>query len=280
MRCLKWEAEAKASGYPEGGCIAITNVFLDGIRKYGGELVNNADVKKIIIEDNKAVGVQIGDETIYSDMIVSNVDLAVTTYDLVGKEYYSDEFCKYVDGLKYSWSCAVLKMGLDKKITDIKFLAQFGMNDQEEYEKLLLQGTVPPELNMFVVVPSNFSSAVAPEGKQVINATSAFPVDAPMSLMDNFQEAMMKTLEKYVPDIREHIIWLDYMDRRVVDATLGEQGAGIGIGQRPGQSGKMRPKIKQPIEQLYCVGAHAGGEGVGIELCINSAIEFFENYCN
>ena len=59
---------------------------------------------------------------------------------------------------------------------------------------------------------------------------------------------------------------------------MGEDGAGIGIGQDAGQAGIDRPSIKTPIEGLYIVGAEAGGEGVGTELAANSAIEFFDTY--
>ena len=59
----------------------------------------------------------------------------------------------------------------------------------------------------------------------------------------------------------------------------GKGGAGIGIGQVAGQTGAYRPKIKLPVEGAYVVGAAAGGAGVGTELAVNSAIEFFDNYC-
>lgn len=60
--------------------------------------------------------------------------------------------------------------------------------------------------------------------------------------------------------------------------VMGEDGAGIGIAQQAGQAGKDRPAIKSPLEGLYIVGAEAGGSGVGTELCVNSAIEFFDSY--
>lgn len=59
---------------------------------------------------------------------------------------------------------------------------------------------------------------------------------------------------------------------------LGEHGVGIGVGQCPGQVGKKRPSVKTGIDGLYIVGGEAGGTGVGIELCINSAFEFFDKH--
>ena len=34
-RCLKWEAEARASGYPMGGCTSIAEAYLKGLDRYG-----------------------------------------------------------------------------------------------------------------------------------------------------------------------------------------------------------------------------------------------------
>ena len=60
--------------------------------------------------------------------------------------------------------------------------------------------------------------------------------------------------------------------------TMGEDGAGIGIAQQAGQAGTSRPSVKTPLPGLYIVGAEAGGAGVGTELAVNSAIEFFDTY--
>ena len=35
-RCLKWEAEAHASGYPSGGCVSITDAYMRGLEQHGG----------------------------------------------------------------------------------------------------------------------------------------------------------------------------------------------------------------------------------------------------
>ncbi|MEG0323731.1 MAG: hypothetical protein RR619_07020, partial [Raoultibacter sp.] len=78
--------------------------------------------------------------------------------------------------------------------------------------------------------------------------------------------------------LREHAIFVEKVLPADAARIMGEDGAGIGIAQQAGQAGVDRPKIKSPIENLYVVGAEAGGSGVGIELAVNSAIEFFDTY--
>ena len=90
----------------------------------------------------------------------------------------------------------------------------------------------------------------------------------------------MEIKQAYFPGLREHAIFVDKVLPVDANALFGEDGAGIGIAQQVGQAGKSRPEIKTPLEGLYIVGGEAGGMGVGMELCVNSAIEFFEKYAN
>ena len=92
-------------------------------------------------------------------------------------------------------------------------------------------------------------------------------------------EAMVRTAETIIPGLRQHIMWTNTMTPEDIKNMLGEEGTAIGIAQMVGQVGDKRPKINTPIEGLYIVGGEAGGTGVGIELCINSAIEFIDKHC-
>ena len=92
-------------------------------------------------------------------------------------------------------------------------------------------------------------------------------------------EAMVRTTETIIPGLRQHTMWTHTMIPDDLKNMFGEDGAAIGIAQMVGQVGDKRPKINTPIEGLYIVGGEAGGSGVGIELCVNSAIEFIDEHC-
>ncbi len=279
VRCMSWEAKARASGYPEGGCVAITNAFVEGIKTFGGEVVNNSPVEKIIVENGRAVGVIVGGKTYKAEMIISNADIRNTVLNLIDPGTFAAEYVEYVKNLKYAWAGPVIRIALDQKITDLKMLAQFGEVGQEQYFDKIRRGVMPEQLNLFLVVPSNFSPVVAPEGKQLINVATPIPTDTSQEVIDRLQEAMLDTAEKYIPDLRKHIMWTDFMSINACAGLAGEDGCTIGIAQSPGQVGAKRPKIKTPLEGLYIVGCDCGGAGVGIELAANSALEFIDNYC-
>lgn len=278
LRCLRREADAHASGYPEGGCISITNNYLKGVKKYGGEIFFNTPVEKILIEDGRAVGVLAGGEEYRADMVVSNADIKLTVEKLAGEENFPADYVEYVHHLKYAWGSYVIKFALDKPITDIKMMSM-SVLDPKKYYAEIAEGKVPENISLFVVVPSNFSPSVCPEGKQLVTVASPFAVGTPDEWFEKAEDKIMNTIEQYIPGLREHTMWIDRLNMTQMHDRTGELGNVIGIAQTTDQVGKNRPSIKSPVEGLYFVGGEAGGSGVGIELCINSAMEFFDNYC-
>lgn len=48
MRCLRWESAARASGYPEGGCQAITDTYSKAFTKLGGEIMEQRPWKRLL----------------------------------------------------------------------------------------------------------------------------------------------------------------------------------------------------------------------------------------
>ena len=137
---------------------------------------------------------------------------------------------------------------------------------------------MPEELNLFIVVPSSFDPSVAPEGKQLVVMTTAVPAGIKDEYCPAILDSLIAAAEKHFPGLQEHALFVDRVYPADAARLMGEDGAGIGIGQDAGQAGIDRPSIKTPIEGLYIVGAEAGGEGVGTELAANSAIEFFDTY--
>ena len=276
FRCLRFEAEARSSGYPEGGCRTIVETYMKAIEQFGGEILTDTPVSKIAVEEGKAKGVWVGSDLYQSDLIVSNADIRNTVLNLVEPGHFPADYVEYVKGLKYSWVGPVIRVALDKKLTDIKMLTQVGTTELEEYYDKVENGVIPEEMNLFMVIPSNFSPSVAPEGKQLVCIGSPFDPATLNVTWKDLKNAMLDTAEKYIPGLREHAIWIDSMTPPHLNHLAGEDGAGIGIAQIVGQCGDKRPKIQTPIEGLFIVGGEAGGTGVGTELCVNSAIELID----
>lgn len=278
-RCMKWEAEAHASGYPMGGCSSITDAYLKGLEQYGAEVHFGAVVDKIIVEDGRAVGIVANGEEYRADIIASNAGLKETVIDLVGADQFDEDYVEYVKALSIGFTSVVARYALDTVISpEIKMLSNFSSMPAREYWAMIMRGELPSEINSFIVVPSTFDPSVAPEGKQIVMMSTAVPAGIKDEYCDRILDALVDVAESHFPGLREHAIFVEKMLPSDAARIMGEGGAGIGIAQEVGQAGTHRPKIETPIPGLYIVGAEAGGAGVGTELAANSAIEFFENY--
>jgi all-trans-retinol 13,14-reductase len=72
--------------YPIGGSAEIFKTMAPLITKRGGNTLTNADVKEVIIENNKAIGVLMADgKKIYGDKIISGTGLINTLHHLLPK---------------------------------------------------------------------------------------------------------------------------------------------------------------------------------------------------
>ena len=278
IRCLDWEAGAHASGYPDGGCIAIAAEFLKGFKEKGGEAIFDKPVEKIIVEDGKAVGVIAGGEEYRADMIVSNAGIKQTVLKFVEDGVFPADYIEYVEGLKPAWSAIIFRIALDQKLTDLKMFSAFGEEPVQQVAEKLLQGEYNGGMGVFLVIPSNFSDKICAPDKQLFMLTTAVPTGCPESMYEPLREHLFKSVDEIIPGFEDHILWVDVTTPKDLEAQLGESGATIGLGQMPGQCGADRPSVKTPLEGLYLVGGEAGGSGVGIELCASSALEFFNNY--
>ena len=215
--CQREMMKNKSSGYPMGGCIAIPGAYCDSIVQDGGSVKTEAKVKKIVVEENKATGVELEDGNfIESNIVISNAGIKTTVMNLVGEKYFSKEFVQKVNDYSYSAATLMVKVALDKKITEenmfmyVNFddlpraVEQFGNEfgiDQELVSKIM-SGEIPtseimtkisvadimkseafqkyiPEKHYMIMVPvvSNLDPTSAPEGKQLIFGGSGVPAN-------------------------------------------------------------------------------------------------------
>ncbi len=275
-RCLQWEAVARASGYPEGGCMVITDKYVEVLEALGGELVLSAPVSKIIVEDGVAVGAIANGEEYRAPIVVSNADVKHTIFDLVGKEYFPAHYAMKVKKQTWAFGGPSLKIALDTKMNDLQMFSQSPELPCAEYFSQIEDGIMPEEPFLFVVCPSNFSEGIAPEGQQLWQVATPLPTNTPAHIMKQIPDIIMNALDKFIPGYRDHIVWTEWFGIDPLAKMVGETGATIGAGQIVGQNSESRLNQKTPLPGLYLVSGEAGGHGVGIELPANSALELVD----
>ncbi len=104
----------EGAAYPVGGSGTIFKTMADVIETHGGIIAVKADVKNIIIKNNKAIGVlmQNGD-TLHAKNIISNAGVHNTFNKLILKEFQKEENTIELNKIKPSVSHVCMYVGLN-----------------------------------------------------------------------------------------------------------------------------------------------------------------------
>jgi all-trans-retinol 13,14-reductase len=101
--------------YPYEGYQALADEMAAVIRAHGGEVRTRAEVKKILIEDGKAVGVETrtrkGSERLLAKKIVCCLDLNKAFHSLIGDAYLDARLLERLQGSRLSRPIPILYLG-------------------------------------------------------------------------------------------------------------------------------------------------------------------------
>jgi phytoene dehydrogenase-like protein len=127
IRCQMEIQQNKSSGYPIGGTGIISESLCDYIEKSGGKVYKDNEVSRIIIEDNKAKGIELKNKKqISGDIVISNAGVKNTVNNLIDNSILDKNYIKEINEYEYSLATVQVKIALDKKITDEKMIMFLG----------------------------------------------------------------------------------------------------------------------------------------------------------
>ncbi|MHA1360139.1 MAG: NAD(P)-binding protein [Candidatus Helarchaeota archaeon] len=296
LRSMADNYQQMSMGYPIGGTGIIPESYCAAIEENGGKVFTGKDghVKKIVIDNNIVKGVEAGpDNEFYeADMVIANSDIKTTVSKLVGENLFPKEYVEYVKDLKWGGQVCSVKIGIDTVITDQKMLTYVPKLDVDsDLSKMVSDPSnigkidfgsqgVPMKTALLIVPISNHDPNLAPKGCQNIHAVTptAFGGMIKWSKADEkkWERACINTFASLWPEIEDHIVIQEYISTSHLEKRFGKEGAGTGIAQSIGQSGKRRPSMISPIKGLYYCSGDAGGWGIGTELPARAALELFE----
>ena len=270
-----------AQGYPIGGTGAVPEAYLKCLQEVGGRVHLGAPIRRIVLEDGAAVGIELeGGEVRRADIVISNAG-SRQTMELVGRTHYSLPVVEQLDSYAYSHSVFTVKAALDTRVTDETMVMYIGEGFETFFDQAPNRLEVP-EMASHAMIPvfSNLDPSSAPEGKQLLaiaGGVHGSPADFTPEVMARCEEAFLKVLERVFPGIRSHIIWTEATSASQIDSLFGKDGSVIGIGQIVGQVGPKRPPMVDPcVTNLFHCGADTGVHGIGGELAADSALRLFE----
>ncbi len=237
----------------------IPNALFRAFRRYNGELYLKTLVKKIRIEDGRAVGVELADGTYVKAKygVVSNADAKLTFEKMVGLEHVDKDTTAKMSRWLLTPSFIIVNLGLDIDLNkygiDGANLGYFVNYDVLDMYKALREGILPDDFWMGISFPTIHDPSRAPAGKSIIflllpisygdknnwQLDASFCFDGFSALgekgkkyfefKNNIAEKMIQRLEQVIPDVSSHIIVKDVITPVSFETiTLNHKGTGLG----------------------------------------------------
>ena len=154
-----------ASGYPIGGASVFVSKLKDKYLSLGGQIQYNSPVKKVIVQNNSASGIQLenGDQ-ISSDIVLSAADWHFTVFNALDGKYINNTI-RELDSqkkLKVYFSLFVISLGIRRTFERTSHFLRFPL----DHEIVSPDGTSYSRLESHIY---NYDPTLAPEGKTVVS---------------------------------------------------------------------------------------------------------------
>lgn len=244
--------------YPQGGSGALIGALVRGLKRHGGQLRLNAPVQQVLIQRQRAVGVQLktGERISARHAVVSNAS-SWDTLKLLPDAALAPSLQER-QNLPTCPSFMHLHLGIDAS----------GLPSDLECHYLIVnnweRGVDAPQNVVAVSIPSVLDATLVPPGKHCIHAYT--PATEPYELWaginrqsDRYQQlkaersqVLWQGLERIIPDLRDRcevtLIGTPLTHERFLRRHQGSYGPAIPAGQG------MFPGCKTPLNGLLCCG--------------------------
>jgi phytoene dehydrogenase-like protein len=158
------ELHEKSAGYPVGGSLGLVDSIEKRFNDLGGTINYKSGVEKILVENNRAVGIRLIDGTEHkADYIISAADVYGTLFGMLEGKYVDDKTRRYYDSRPFFPPLVYIGLGVNRSFDDLP---------------KVLSGTVIPlekpltiagkEQKWLMVRIHNFDPDLAPRGKTLV----------------------------------------------------------------------------------------------------------------
>jgi phytoene dehydrogenase-like protein len=254
--------------YILGGCQTMVDAVMGVIKANGGQVVMNMPVKRILIENNRATGVELADGQIESsDLVLASGGMKEVFFGLVGRENLPAELVSQIEANRLMESVLMVQLGIDFDPSPYQPAAlcyYYKTQNLEGAVKRLRTGDYHEGKDGFLIyVPSLHSPSLAPAGKHAVTIYTVAPDSLSEGSWSERREELADKLvaeaEQHMPGLRQHtltrlILTPEDYRRRTAQAHHSFGGVPPVIGNKP-------PAHKTPIDGLWFIGAQSESTG-------------------
>jgi phytoene dehydrogenase-like protein len=283
-------AEAGAGGpravQPEGGMGAVADALAKAARAAGAEIRREAPVERILVKDDRAIGVVLASgEEVAAGSVVSSADPHTTFMRLLGPEHLDTGFVRRIKHFRHKGLAAKLHLaldglpafsGLDPSTLGGRLLIAPSLDYVEHAYNHAKYGEYSKAPALEITLPTVNDPSLAPAGKHVLSAVVQY---APYDLAggweagrERFTDIVIDTIEHHAPGLRSLIQARELLTPVDIEREFRIAGGHWHHGDLAfDQFFMVRPvpgaaQYRAPVAGLYLcgAGAHPGGGVMGL----------------
>jgi len=259
-----------------GGTGALVSALAKLFTDLGGSIRYSTEVTQIRIDDEGAAsGVGLADGTsLEASAVVCNGDISQAYLSLIPAKYRKVNTDAHINGLDHSMSLFVIYFGTTKKYEHLAHHEiLMGPRYKELVEDIFTRKILADDFSLYLHRPTATDPSLAPEGCDSWYVLSPVPhLGANVDWTEaapKYRDAIVSYLEeRYMPDLRKHIVAESYIDPLHFRHTLNSHmGSAFGVEPTLFQSAWLRPHNKsEDVNRLYFTGAgtHPGAGLPGV----------------
>ncbi|NPA09774.1 MAG: phytoene desaturase [Chlorobi bacterium] len=245
--------------YPMGGFAKVTQAMMQIASEGGVHFHFDSNVEKIILENNKAVGLKINGEELRFDTVIASSDYQHTETLLPESHRNYDE--KYWEKRVFAPSCLIYYLGFNEKIPNLTHHTLFFENDLELHTNEIYEDKKWPTKPLFYACcPSKTDKDTAPEnGENVFLLMPVAPgIEDSEEMREKYFLEMISRLEKHT-GTSDLISKLDYKRSYCVEDFKKDynayKGNAYGLANTLSQTAVLKPSVKnRKVKNLLYTG--------------------------
>jgi prolycopene isomerase len=231
---------------------SLVDAIIAAIERRDGEIVCDAEVEKILVEDGKVAGVRLADQSeLRSELVISAADARRTVKELAGPEHFPKSYLKRLDRMKTSLSAVVVFAATD---LDVSHLPQTCIACEHWTHAEGYQGVLDGRAGgHWLTIPTLHDPSLAPPGEHLLIITCLARFDADRDAVAD--QVLQLYEERYLPGLREHLKFLEVASPRTIARYQGnDDGPIYGWENSPANAGSRRLHHDTAVEGLYLCG--------------------------
>jgi phytoene dehydrogenase-like protein len=273
------------AAYPLGGSLPMALTLERHYTRLGGQVQYQTRVEKILVENRRAVGVQLKDGSEQrADVVVAAGDGYTTIFKLLEGKFTDTKICEMYHDWRPFRSMIYLGVGVKRTFPDFPFSVEG--NAFELNKPVVIAGE---EHKMIPVRIRNEDPSFAPAGKTVLTAAiytrhefwKSLEADrtAYESEKENVARAYLEALEQIFPGISADVEMINVATPLTFERITGNmKGSIVGWKLTPEQAMTKVPKTLHGLENFWMVG-HWVYPGGGIPAGVTTAREVIWKQC-